>query len=165
VRNVLFAPLAVAALLAGSASPAAALGGFAHWQNSDAMDSGFGFGAKTDLVSLPLVAAEIRAAWVHFDGAGGHASTDLFPLEAIGRLKLGLLYGGGGFGWYFFSGDGHPDSSFGGAILAGAEFGLLGLGAFAEGRYLFLEADEKDGGGKRKMDGFGASVGVSVPIG
>jgi hypothetical protein len=163
----LLLPIIVAAVLAAGATPAGALGGFAHWQNSEDMDSGFGLGLQHQFKIVPIFSAEARAAWVGFSSTDKGPDMNMYPLEAIGRVKLGLLYGGGGIGYYLFSGDDfQPKNSVGGTILAGAEFTLLGLGAFAEARYLFLEADEEDQvGGKRKMDGFGASLGVIIPIG
>lgn len=164
-RAVLIAALVVG-LLAASAAPVAALGAFAHWQNSKDADSGFGFGLKHKFQIIPVFSAEARATWVGYGSSGSLESLNMYPLEAIGKAKLGLLYGGAGVGYYLFSGDLSPKSSVGGTVLAGGEFTLFGLGAFAEGRYLFLEADEDEFfGGKIKMDGFGASVGVIVPIG
>jgi len=142
------------------------MGTWCHWQNSDDMDSGFGFGLKHKFQIVPVFSAEARATWVGYGSKGSFESLNMYPLEAIGRAKLGLLYGGVGIGYYLFSGDSSPKASVGGTILAGGEFTLLGLGAFAEGRYLFLEADEDDSSGdKRKLDGFGASLGVIIPVG
>ena len=164
LRTLLFPTVVLAFLVV--AAPAGALGAFAHWQNSEDMDSGFGFGVKHKFQIVPVLSAEARAAWIGYGSKGSLASLNMYPLEAIAKAKLGLLYGGAGVGWYPFSGDLSPKASVGGTILAGGEFTLFGLGAFAEGRYLFLEADEDDSiGTKRKMDGFGASLGVIIPVG
>ena len=103
--RALLLPTVVAAFLAAETTPANALGGFAHWQQSEDMDSGFGFGLTHKFQIVPVFSAEARAAWVSFDGGQNHKDTNMYPLEAIGRVKLGLLYGGAGIGYYLFSGD------------------------------------------------------------
>jgi hypothetical protein len=157
--------LVVGFLVAG-AVPASALGGFAHWQDSDAVGSGFGFGLTHNISIVPIVSVDARATWIGYGSSGALENLNLYPLEAIGKVKLGILYGGLGIGYYLFSGDLSPKSTVGGTILAGGEFTLFGLGAFAEGRYLFLEPDADESiDGKYEMDGFGASLGVLIPIG
>jgi hypothetical protein len=54
-----------------------------------------------------------------------------------------------------------PDNSVGGFLGAGVDFSLGGLGAFAELRYLLLEPGGTYGG---DLSGFGANVGVTLPI-
>mgnify|MGYP001813875490 CR=1 FL=1 len=153
----------MAGVLAGGVSTANAIGIFAQWQDSKDADSGFGFGVKHKFQIVPIVAIEARASWLNYGGDGG--DFNMFPLEAVGRASLGLFYGGAGVGYYISSGDYSPDNTLGFSILGGAEFTLFGLGAFAEARYLFLDADGPSGyGGSVDMGGIGANVGVILPF-
>ena len=147
--------------LAVCTAPANAIGVFAQWQDSKDADSGYGLGLKHKFQIVPIFAVEARASWLSYGSSGRWGEFDMFPLEAVGRAKLGLLYGGVGLGYYLFSGDNSPDSSVGASILGGGEFTLFGLGAFAELRYLFLEPGGKWG---RNLNGFGANVGVVLPF-
>jgi hypothetical protein len=152
-------------VLAGGFSSAHAIGAFLQWQDAGDMDSGFGFGLKKKFQIIPIVAVEARASWLHYDQSGRYPDLDMFPLEAVGRAKLAFFYGGLGVGYFINTGDDSPKNSLGWSIVVGGEFTLFGLGAFAEGRYLFLEPDEKDSiGGSRDMGGLGANVGVILPF-
>jgi hypothetical protein len=162
-RTRFFLLMALAAgMLVISATPASALGVFSHWQDSEDMSSGFGFGLKHKFQIVPIVAIEARGAWINYGSEGRWPDLDMFPLEIAGRAKFGLFYGGLGTGYYLFSGDFKSDDEVGGFIFTGAEFTLLGLGAFAELRYLTLEPGGDYG---RDLTGFGASLGVILPIG
>ena len=154
-------------LLAIPAGTASALSPFVQVQNSTDMDTGYGIGLKRKFQIIPILSAEARASWYYTDGGDKWADLNTFPLELVGRLKFGFLYGGLGAGYYIFSGDDFkPENSFGGFVFAGAEFGLFGLGAFAELRWLQLEPDEVEAiGGSRDMSGVGGNVGVTLPIG
>lgn len=164
-RWIGFAVLAAMLFTMGHVSPAKAIGGFVQWQSTNDMNSGFGLGLKKKFQIIPIIAIEGRASWMNIDADSPRPSLNAFPLEIVGRAKLGLIYGGGGLGYYLFSGDDpRPKSSGGGFVMGGAEFTLLGLGAFAEIRYLFLEPDLKDLRGSRDLGGFGANVGVVLPF-
>jgi hypothetical protein len=157
----------MAGLLAVDATPARALGAFVQWQNAEDMNSGAGIGLKHKFSIVPIFGIEGRVSYLRYNGSGGYPDLNAFPLEAFGRLKLGLFYAGVGLGYYIFSGDDYPPkNSVGGFAAAGAEFTLLGLGGFAELRYLYLDPKEEDIiGGNRDLKGFGANVGVLIPIG
>ncbi len=155
----------MAGVLTGGVSSAKAIGVFAQWQDSKDADSGFGFGVKHKFQIIPIVAVEARASWLNYGSDGDAGDLNMFPLEAVGRAKLGLFYGGVGLGYYLMSGDYSPKNTVGFSILAGAEFTLFGLGAFAEARYLVLDADGHDDiGGSVDMGGIGANVGVVLPF-
>jgi hypothetical protein len=143
-----------------------ALGAFLQWQDTSDMNSGFGVGLTHRIQIIPIISVDARASWLGIDGKGGLPDVNAYPLEAVGRAKLGLLYAGAGLGYFFFSGDEpRPKGSFGGSILAGIEISLAKLGAFGELRYLFLEPDEKDEvGGTRDLGGFGVNLGVMLPF-
>lgn len=145
--------------------PVHAIGIFGQWQDSNDGDSGYGLGLKHEFSIIPIISMDVRASWLRYSGDDGEGDIDMFPLEAFGRAKLGLLYGGVGVGYYIFSGDYSPKNSLGGFAAAGVELKLLGLGVFGELRYLFLEADMDDIiGGKADMSGWGANIGVTLPF-
>jgi hypothetical protein len=169
VKSIRFLVLlaVMAGLLTVHATPAKALGIFAQWQNSVDMDGGYGLGLKHNFSIVPIFGLEGRVSYLRYSEAGNYPAMNAIPLEAFGRLKLGLFYGGLGLGYYIFSGDDYPPkNSVGGFVAAGAEFTLLGLGGFAELRYLYLDPKEEDIiGGNRDLKGFGANLGVLIPIG
>ncbi len=108
---------------------------------------------------------EPRVSWLRYSGDDGAGDLDMFPLEAFGRAKLGWFYGGLGVGYYIFSGDYSPKNSIGGFAAAGIEITILGLGAFGELRYLYLEPDlDNDISGSVDMSGIGANIGVALPF-
>lgn len=153
----LVACVALAVVVTALASPAQAIGLFAQWQDSQDAGSGYGLGAKhTFLKLLPIVDLEGRVSWLHYDSDEVPSSFEAFPLEAVGTVSFGILYGGLGVGYYLFSGDVKPDDTVGGFVAGGASFGLLGLSAFAELRYLLLEPDGGD------MSGVGVHVGAAL---
>lgn len=144
------------------AMPANAIGIFGQWQDSDG-ESGYGLGLKHEFSIIPIISIEARASWLRYSDDDSDANLDMFPLEAFGKAKLGMFYGGIGLGYYIMSGDYAPDSSLGGFAALGIEFGLGGLGAFGEVRYLYLEPDLETGGSV-EMSGIGANLGVTLPF-
>ena len=145
--------------VAMSATPASALGIFAQWQDAKDTDGAFGLGLKHEFSIVPIVGIEARVSYLRYTEDDG---ANMFPLEAFGKLKLGLFYGGLGLGYYVFSGDNTPDNEIGGFVAGGVSFGLGGLGAFAELRYLLLEPSV--GNAKVDLSGFGINAGVTLPI-
>ena len=149
--------VAIAVLAVLAASPAHALSLFAQWQDSNDAGSAYGLGAKHAFLKIiPIVDLEGRVSWLHYDSDEVPSSVEAFPLEAVGTVSLGLFYGGLGVGYYLFSGDVAPDDAVGGFVAGGASFGLLGVRAFAELRYLLLEPEDAD------MSGVGVHVGASL---
>ena len=145
--------------------PVNAIGFFAQWQDSKDEDSGYGFGLKQSFSIIPIISVEARASWLRYSSDDGAEDLDMFPLEAFGRASLGMFYVGLGAGYYIFSGESAPKNSFGGFAAAGIEITLLGLGAFGELRYLYLEPElDSNIGGTSDMNGFGANVGVILPF-
>ena len=143
--------------------PTHAIGVFGQWQDSKDADSGYGLGIKHAFSIIPVISVEARASWLRYSGDDGATDLDMFPLEAFGRAKIGMFYGGVGLGYYIFSGDYSPKNSLGGFAAAGIEITILGLGAFGELRYLYLEPD-LDTGGSVDMSGIGANIGVTLPF-
>jgi hypothetical protein len=161
MRNRSFILTAVlAVLMVAWATPAHALAPFVQFQDSKDAGLGYGFGLKhTFLGIVPIVGFDLRASWLHYsDEDKLPSSFETFPLEVAATAKLGIFYGGLGVGYYINSGDIKPDDEVGGFAAAGAGFKLLGLGAFAELRYLLLEPGNGD------MSGVGANVGVTLPL-
>ena len=145
--------------------PAHSIGIFGQWQDSNDGDSGYGLGIKQNFGIIPLISVEARASWLRYGGDDESGNLDMFPLEAFGRLNLGMFYGGVGIGYYLFSGDYSPKNTVGGFAAAGIEISLLGLGVFGELRYLVLEPDlDTDIGGSVDMSGMGANIGVTLPF-
>jgi hypothetical protein len=155
---VLTAALAVATVV--WAAPAHAIAPFLQYQDSKDAGAGYGLGLKhTFLGIVPVVGFDLRASWLHYGDEDKVASSfEMFPLEFAATAKLGLFYGGLGVGYYLTSGDVKPDDEVGGFALGGVGFGLGGLNAFAELRYLLLEPGAAD------MSGFGAQAGVTLPF-
>lgn len=159
--------LALTLFLASAfAMPANAIGIYGQWQDSKDVDAGgYGLGLKHEFGIIPLVGIEARASWLRYSDDDSDANLDMYPLEAFGKLKLGMFYGGLGIGYYIMSGDYAPESTVGGFAAVGIDISLLGLGFFGEVRYLLLEPEYEDGfGGAVDMSGVGANIGVTLPI-
>jgi hypothetical protein len=150
-------------LTAASTMPAQAIGIFGQWQDSNDADSGYGFGLKHEFGIIPLISIEARASWLNYSIADSDESINMYPLEAFGKVKLAMFYGGVGVGYYIMSGDHAPKNSVGGFAAAGIDISLLGLGFFGEVRYLVLEPDLEIGGSV-DMGGMGANIGVTLPF-
>jgi hypothetical protein len=146
------------------ALPANAIGVYGQWQDSkDADSDGYGLGLKHEFGIIPLIGIEARASWLRYSDDDSDANLDMYPLEAFGKVKLGMFYGGVGLGYYIMSGDYAPDSTVGGFAAVGIDISLLGLGFFGELRYLYLEPDMETGGSV-DMSGVGANLGVTLPV-
>ncbi len=153
--------LALALILAATmTSPANAIGLFGQWQDSDG-EAGYGLGIKHEFGIIPIIGIEARASWLGYDA--NDSSINMYPLEAFGKVKLGMFYGGIGLGYYIMSGDYAPDNAPGGFAALGIDFGLGGLGVFGEVRYLYLEP-EFESGVSVEMSGVGANIGVNLPF-
>lgn len=157
VLTLLVAVLGAATILV---TPAHAVAPFIQVQDSEDAGLGYGLGVKHSFLGIvPMVGFDLRASWLHYaDEDKLPESFELFPLEAAATLGFGIFYAGLGGGYYVASGDVAPDSELGGFALGGVGFKLFGLGASAELRYLMLEPGAAD------MSGFGANVGVTLPL-
>jgi hypothetical protein len=144
-------------LTAVLAPPAHAIGVFGSYWDGQDTKSGYGLGLIHKFQIIPIVSLDVRASWVDF----GDANTSIIPLEATGRAKLGLVYGGVGLGYYIFNS--HPlgveiDNQLGGFAVLGLQFTPAGIGAFGELKYTLLETDV----GPVKLDASGLGVNVGV---
>ena len=146
------------------ASPAGAIGVFGQWQDTKDADSGYGLGIKQDFSIVPVFSVEARASWLMFSDDAWDEDLNMFPLEAFGRAKLGMFYGGIGVGYYIMSGADWLKNSVGGFGAVGIELGLGGLNAFGEVRYLYLEPEYDGIDGNADMSGIGAGAGDNRPF-
>ena len=163
-RTTIIAALLTVALLVPQA--ASAIGIMGSWWNQDDLKDGYGLGLVHEFGIIPIVSVDARASWLRFSEGG--TDVDVYPLEATGRVKLGMFYGGLGVGYYIFNGQNgaNVDNDVGGYLLGGVGFGLFGLGAFGELKYTFLDTDVDYGLGKEelKASGIGINVGVTLPF-
>lgn len=154
----------------GAAVPQAhAIGIMASWWNMDeANDDGFGGGLRTKTQIIPMVAIDTRISWINFSDA----ETNVFPIEATGILKLGMLYAGLGVGYYIFDADGADlDNNFGWYLVGGIEVGLSKFGVFGEVKWTQLSTDisgvDPDLGDvptELDADGIGFNIGVMLGV-
>jgi hypothetical protein len=154
------------ALLAPSAH---AIGGMASWwQIDETNEDGFGGGLRSKSQIVPMIAIDTRISWINF----GDSGTNVFPIEATGLLRLGMLYAGIGMGYYIFDAD-HVDvdNDFGWYLVGGIDVGVGKFGVFGELKYTMLTTEATDvlpQTGQEtfdfKADGFGVNVGVMAGL-
>jgi hypothetical protein len=165
-----FCIFALAAMLAlGALVPSAhAIGVMASWWNmDDASDDGFGVGLRSKTQIVPMVAIDTRVSWIKFSDP----DVNVFPIEATGLLKLGMLYAGLGAGYYIFDADGADlDNNFGWYVLGGVDVGLSSFSIFGEVKWTMLSTDIKDvdpnlGDVPTKLDADGIGINLGVMIG
>jgi hypothetical protein len=163
--------IALAAMLSlGAAVPSAhAFGVMASWWNIDETnDDGFGAGIRSKTQIVPMVAIDTRVSWINFSDA----ETNVFPIEATGILKLGMLYAGLGVGYYIFDADGADlDNNFGWYLVGGIDVGIGKFGVFGEVKWTMLSTDIKgidpnldDVPTELDADGIGFNAGVMFGV-
>jgi hypothetical protein len=114
-------------LLGTSFHDARAIGAFVSWWNMDAAnEDGFGGGLRQPIKIIPILSIDTRASWVNFSDS----DVNVFPLEAVGIVSLGLLYGGLGVGYYIFDADPSIENSFVPHLAGVAQ--LTGASVFGE---------------------------------
>jgi hypothetical protein len=160
---------ALAALLGVAVvTPSAhAIGVMASWWSMDDEDQdGFGGGIRSKTQIVPLVAIDTRLSWINFSDG----DLNVFPIEATGLLKLGMLYAGLGGGYYVFDADYDVDNAFGWYLVGGIELGVGKFGLFGEFKYTMLSADitgpfpDDVNSATLEADGIGVNVGVMFGI-
>ena len=105
------------------------------WDAKDARDNGLGLGYRMDFPVASFASVDTRLSWVRFSDD----DINVLPLEVGGLLRLGMLYAGGGVGYYFFDND--IDSHSGGFALGGVNVGAGSVGIFLEVKWTSLSAD------------------------
>jgi hypothetical protein len=146
-----------AALIASMAPRAHSIGAFLSYWNGKDTDNGYGVGINHQLKIIPLVHGDLRASWLSFDDS----NLDLFPLEAMARVKLTMFYVGAGVGYYIFSGgnDVNWDNSWGAFGVGGVELTVAKIGVFGELKYTWVDTKIED-----TMDVDGNGIGVNVGV-
>ena len=156
-----FLPIvATLALLSALPSTSHAFGAFLGWWDTEDFDSGFGIGVSKGKGFTPLIKIEGRASWFVFSGDAGAPDVHIIPLEAVGKVTLGIVYGGVGIGWYFYDQEIKNNAGF--QILGGAQLPLAALTLFGELRYVVAQGELA--GVDLKADGFGINVGVNLNL-
>jgi hypothetical protein len=136
------------------------------WDANDTKDNGLGIGFRSKVPIAPLVSFDTRISWIRFSDD----DINLFPMEATGMLKLGMLYGGAGVGYYIFNGA-NLKNSFGWYALGGIDIGVKSFGIFAEAKWNSLSADpetaDPDAGNAApaSVDAGGIAVNLGVMFG
>jgi hypothetical protein len=149
----------VAAVIVMSLSAEAhSFGAYLSYWNGQDIDNGYGVGLKHKFQIVPIFSVEARASWLKF--SDDPVDLNLFPLEAMGRAKLGLFYLGAGVGYYIFDAkDASVDNTVGAFGVAGVEFALAGLGGFAELKYTYADTKTES---DADLDGSGIGVNVGI---
>ena len=128
------------------------------WDADDAKDDGLGFGFRSKVQVAPLVSFDTRASWIKFSDD----DVSVYPIEATGMIKLGMLYAGAGVGYYFFGGDVDLDDDFGWYLVGGIDLGAGRVGVFGEVKWISLDSDINGVTPSQTMslDGIGVNAGL-----
>ena len=163
MKRFFVAALLAAVCVGSSINPAHAIGVFGTWwQADDADDDALGVGVRMKKQLIPLVAMDARASWLNF---GGETDINLFPIEATGMLKLGMLYAGLGVGYYIFDSTPSVDNKFGWYVVGGIDIGLGGFGVFGEGKWTSLSTEAEDVDiGDFEAGGWSVNLGVMFGV-
>ena len=146
-----------------------------YWNPSDGRGT-FGPGAKLSIEMIPSLQLEVRSSYnnkIFTDSQGGELNS--VPLEAGLALSAPVLdrltlYGGGGPGYYFFSGHAHAQDTIGFYGVAGLELAVSENKAFYGGTRtsLFAEAVYRhvnpDVGGGQSVDLSGSVFNVGLML-
>ena len=155
--------MATLALLSALPTTSHAFGAFLGWWNAEDLGNGFGIGISKGKSFTPLVKIEGRASWFSFseEDKVGPNSVSVIPVEAVGKLTFGIIYGGVGLGWYFY--DQEIKNNVGFQVLGGAQLPLAALTLFGEIRYVVAQG-EFPGGGDVKANGIGINAGINLNL-
>jgi hypothetical protein len=159
-RICVAAMVAMVALGAVTTGARANQGIFATWWDAnDTRDNGLGLGFRSKVPIAPLVSFDTRIGWVRFSDDG----INLFPTEATGMLKLGMLYAGAGVGYYIFSGA-DLKNSFGWYALGGIDISVGSLGIFGEVKWNKLSTDVENVPKSVDVGGIAVNAGVMFGV-
>lgn len=162
-RIFLAALLALATLGAFSTGAHANQGIYAAWWNLDeANDDGFGFGFRSKIQVVPLFSFDTRVSYIKFSDS----DMNVFPIEATGMLKLGMVYAGAGVGYYFFdSNKVEVDNNFGWYAVGGIDISLGSFGVFGEVKWTSLSTDVSNVSVPTSLDADGIGFNLGVMFG
>ena len=160
VKKVLVVAVIVAALLGLAAPGAYALGVYGiWWMPEDNNDDGWGVGIKDTRPVRRMFAIDTRLSYVSLS----NPDAGIIPIEGTGLVRLGMLYGGIGAGYYFFIGDNDLKSDFGWYFLAGITMLTGRTQIFGEVKWQSLLSDlDVVGGGSLNLDALAIHAGVSM---
>jgi len=195
MRKLIWSGVLALGLTVGVSAQADSGWGFygSYWEPAD-VSGAFGVGGGISMEMIPNLRLDIRATSfsnLEKENAAGTSSLDVVPLEAIFLVVAPLagrwgVYGGGGIGYYFISGDFspnegegnvavEPDNEIGGIILAGTEFNVVDnqrlrgssrttlfaevTGRFVEANHAMVKSGSTD---NADLSGVGANVGLMV---
>jgi hypothetical protein len=160
--------IALAAMLSlGAIAPSAhAVGVFGTWWEApgDSEDDGLGLGIRSKRNFTPLLSMDMRVSWINFT-----SDSNLFPIEATGMVKLGMLYAGVGAGYYIFDSSPDVDNNFGFYGLGGIDIGLKSFSIFGEAKWTSLSTELKDvdpdfESGDVDADGWSVNIGAMFDV-
>jgi hypothetical protein len=160
MKKTLIAVL-VALTFVGVLTPSAhALGVYGiWWMPDDSDEDGYGIGLKNQRNFTRLLALDARLSYINFSDP----DASVVPIELTGLVHLGLVYGGVGLGYYFFSGDAPLNNAFGWYVLLGAEIAVRKWGIFGEIKWQSLDPDlDLPSGGSANLDAFAIHIGATV---
>ena len=116
MKRILVGALVLTALVGLAAPNAHAVGIYGiRTMSDDYDDDAYGIGIKDKKDFTRMLSMDMRVSYVFNEDA------DIIPIEATGLVKLGMLYGGVGVGYYIFTGDNNLNSAIGWYFLAGIE--------------------------------------------
>jgi hypothetical protein len=134
VKRICLAALAALfALGAATTGAHANQGVFGTWWNAkDPGDHGLGFGFRSKVQVAPLFSFDTRVSWIKFKSD----DISVYPIEATGMLKLGMIYLGAGGGYYVFDAKkADLDNNFGWYALGGIDISAGPVGVFGEAKW------------------------------
>jgi len=157
MKKLLTVVVAVA-IVASFTAPAHSFEAFLSYWNGADTDNGYGLGIGHQIKIVPIVFADVRASWLSF--SDGDADLNLYPLEGMVGVKLGLFYLAAGPGYYIFSGkDVEVDDAWGVFGLGGIGLTVAKIGVFGELKYTWVETKIAD-----SIDVDGSGVGVNIGV-
>lgn len=129
---------AIIAAFAALAPEAHAQGIYAAWWNPRHVDSdGYGGGVRFTGSFSPTLGSDLRVSYINFSNSD--AST--VPIEGTLFARLGNMYAGVGYGYYFFTGDTDINDDWGWYLLAGMNIIPRPVQVFGEFKWQKLDPD------------------------
>jgi len=153
IKRLIITAALVAAAIA-LAPDAHAQGVYAAWWNPRHSDvNGYGGGIRFTGSFTPVLGSDLRVSYINFSDID--AST--IPVEGTVFAKLGNMYAGIGYGYYFFSGDANIDDDWGWYLLGGINIIPAPVKVFGEFKWQML--DPGNGG---DLDSYAFHLGVML---
>jgi hypothetical protein len=146
------------------------------WDAQDTSSNGLGFGFRSKVQVNTLVSFDTRVSWIKFSDD----DVNVFPIEATGMLKLGMVYAGAGIGYYIFDVNDDQedplapgnstrindvDNNFGWYAVAGIDIPAGPVGIFGEVKWMALSSDASVGGKPATLDADGVGFHAGVMFG